>query len=147
MKSKKSFTLLELICVLTISLLVIGVVISRVGKTPAFISLDNCLNNIQSVLSEASNQAMINGKEYAIFYNNRKFSPKNNNISIKKYVTYKLPEGVNINFTNFEEDDNISYIFFPDGSASGPEMKLSFKKHSAIIKISRLTGTINIHKL
>ncbi len=132
--------------------MVIGVVIGRVGKTPAFISLDNCVNKIQGVLSEASNQAVINGKKIIIQYNNRRFSPENTkylktNSVFKKYITYTLPETVTVDFPNSEDDSNISFIFFPDGSASAPEMHLNLKKHSATVKISKLTGMINVSYL
>ena len=147
-----NFTLLELICVLAISLLVIGVVIGRVGKTPAFISLDNCVNKIQGVLSEASNQAVINGKKVIIQYRDRQFSPENikyftSNSVFKKYITYNLPEPVTVDFPNLEDNNIISFIFFPDGSASAPEMHLNLKKHSAIVKISKLTGMVNVSYL
>ncbi len=148
-KNSNKFTLLELVCVLTISLLVIGIVIGRVGKTPAFISLDNCVNRIQGVLSEASNQAVINGKKITILYSKGQFFPENNKYSSsssfsKKYLTYTLPEKVEINFPKLEDNENISFIFFPDGSASAPEIHINYKKHSAIIKISKLTGIASI---
>ena len=151
-KIKNSFTLLELICVLTISLVVIGIVVGRIGKTPAFISINTCANRIQGVLSEASNQAVINGKKTIIQYKNRQFRPKINksfvkSSSYKKYITYTVPEAVTVNFPNLEDDDNISFIFFPDGSAAAPEMQLNLKKHSATIKISKLTGMVNVSYL
>ena len=145
----KFFTLLELVCVLTISLVIIGIVIGRVGKTPAFISLDSCVNKVQGVLFEASNQSIINGKKIVIQFRNRQFSPKSTksftkSTIFKKYITYTVPEAVTVSFPNLEEDNDVSFIFFPNGSASAPKMQLDLKKHSAIIKISKLTGIVNV---
>jgi hypothetical protein len=129
--------------------LIIGIVIGRVGKTPAFISLDNCVNRVQQVLSEASSRAIINGKKIIIQYSNKQFSQKNNNnfkrnSTLRKYTTYTVPEAITVDFPKLEDDENVFFMFFPDGSASAPEMNLNLKKHSATIKISKLTGMVNI---
>ena len=145
---KAFFTLLELICVLAISSLVIGVVIGRTSKKPTLISFDNCINSISRVLSEASNQAIINGKKVVIEYNNRQFFPKDNDCftkkSFNKYITYSIPETLTINFPDAEGGKNISFVFFPDGSASAPTMEIRLKQHSAILKTSKLTGMTKI---
>jgi hypothetical protein len=149
---KHYFTLLELVCVLAISLLIIGIVIGRVGKTPAFISLDNCVNGVQEVLSEASNQAVVNGKEIIVRYNNRQLFNKNNQYLtkhsvLKNYIAYTIPETIAIEFPNLNEEDSALFIFYPDGSASAPTMLLHLRKHSVKIKISKLTGVVSISYL
>ena len=133
-------------------MLILGIVIGRVGKTPAFISLDNCVNRVQQVLTEASSRAVINGKKVVIQYSNRQFSPKNNNnvetnTSFSKYMTYNVPKAVAVNFSKLKENEDVYFIFFPDGSASAPAMELKLKKHSVTLKVSRLTGMINISNL
>jgi len=148
MKIKQnSFTLLELICVMAISLLVIGTVIGRVGKTPAFLSFNNCVNKIQGVLSEGSNQSLLNGKNIVIEFADNKFYPKNqknfkDRSQIKKYITYTLPDSVTIKFSGESVNNKIDFNFFPDGTTSGPEIYLTFKGHSATIRISKLTGIV-----
>ncbi len=149
-KIKNYFTLLELICVLAISVLVVGVVVGRVGKTPTFISLKNTALKIQRVLSEASNQALVNGVKVTIKYDNRKFYPtaKDNSKAFStasdKYLKYTLPESVEIDFPYENEDENILFTFYPDGSASSPEIKLNQKTHSITLKTSKLTGVTTI---
>ena len=145
-KIKNYFTLLELICVLAISVLVVGIVVGRVGKTPNFISLKNCALKIQRVLTEASNQALMSGIKVIIQYNDRKFQPVSRGDSktfsavSDKYLTYSLPESVGIDFPHLDKDQNIIFTFYPDGSASSPIIKLDQKEHFIILKTSKLTG-------
>lgn len=138
--TRRNFTLLELICVMAISALLVGLIIGRVGKVPAYLSFKNALSNISNVLDEASNQSELTGKKVVILYDDAELYPKNDELKRSvSYLSYKIPPFVDVSF-NDNSPDNKQFVFFPDGSSSGPDMKFSFKGHIASLKLSKLTG-------
>ena len=54
---------------------------------------------------------------------------------------YTIPENITVEIPDFSEEKAV-YSFFPDGSASGPEMLLIIKGHKMSITISQLTGLV-----
>jgi hypothetical protein len=60
-----------------------------------------------------------------------------------KVFSEKVPEAVNIDFDN----ENPTYIFFPDGSGSGTPFSLTLKGHIFQIRISSLTGAAIVEEL
>lgn len=140
-KSKKrNFTLLELICVMAISALLVGLVIGRVGKVPAYLSFKNALFNVANVMDEASNRSELTGKKIVILYDNGSLYPEDNRIKRSgSMMSYQLPPFVDVSF-NSNVPNKKQFVFFPDGSSSGPDMSFSFKGHTATLKLSKLTG-------
>ena len=51
----------------------------------------------------------------------------------------RIPQNIEVDFPDYKDED-IRYRFFPDGSASGPELTLTLQKRRIIVGISRLTG-------
>jgi len=138
--NKKNFTLLELICVMAISALLIGLVVGRVGKIPAYLSFKNALANVANVMDEASNQSELTGRKVVIVYDNGTLSPEDNNLKRRgSTLTYQLPPFVDVTFKD-NAPNKKQFVFFPDGSSSGPDMSFAFKGHTAILKLSKLTG-------
>ncbi len=137
---RRSFTLLELICVMAISALLVGIIIGRVGKVPAYLSFKNALSNISNVLDEASNQSELTGRQVVIVYDNGILYPKDNELKRRvSYLSYRIPPFIDVSFNN-HSPDNKQFVFFSDGSSSGPDMNFSFKGHTAVLKLSKLTG-------
>lgn len=144
---RRNFTLLELICVIAISALLVGIIIGRVGKVPAYLSFKNALSNISNVMDEASNQSELTGRQVVIVYDNGAFYPKDNELKRRvSYLNYQMPPFIDVAF-NDNSPVNKQFVFFPDGSSSGPDINFSFKGHNAVLKISKLTGmpTIKIN--
>ena len=143
---KRRFTLIELICVLAISLLLLGIVVNRVGKTPLFLSLNKVSLDIQNLMSTASKQAELNGKVVVITYDNRTFLPDSSNSfgnsNYRKYLQLELPKDVEVEFLylNGQSLYPPKFNFYPDGMASGPDIVLSLKAQRIVIHISKLTG-------
>jgi len=136
----KPFTLLELICVMAISALLIGLVIGRVGKVPAYLTFKNNLYHISDLMDEASNYAELNGKKLVILYDDGHFYPQDESIRRRgSNLDYQLPSFIDVSF-NDNAPQNKQFVFFPDGSSSGPAMTFSFKGHIALLKLSKLTG-------
>jgi len=136
----KAFTLLELICVMAISALLIGLVIGRVGKVPAYLTFKNNLYQVSDLMDEASNWAELNGKKIVIIYNDGQFYPQDERIRRRgSNLDFELPSFIDVSF-NDTSPALKQFVFFPDGSSSGPDMAFSYKGHSATFKLSKLTG-------
>ena len=137
--TKRYFTLIELICVMAISTLLIGLIVGRIGKIPAYLSFRNSLEKIETVLNEAANQSKLTGNKIVILYKDDKFYPEDMSIRKIKYLNYDLPEFLSIEFDDSKPDPE-RFTFFSDGSASGPAMRIIYSGHIATIKTSKLTG-------
>lgn len=136
---RRNFTLIELICVMAISTLLIGLVIGRIGKVPAYLSFRNSLERIQFVLNEAANQSKLTSKKIVILYKDGKFYPEDMSIRKISYLNYAVPGFLGIEFDDSRPDAE-RFTFLSDGSASGPAMRIIYKGHIATIKTSKLTG-------
>lgn len=158
-KKSSFFTLLELIVVLAITVLIVSVVSVSVGRKPSFITIDDASNKIQAVLLEGSIMSLAQGRKVSvIFYpDSRQFSVQNSgaeteslmdieNKEYKNFSTYTLPEDIEIEFDEYMTELP-EFFFFPDGSASGPGLKIMYKGHAFYIYASPLTGMINANYL
>lgn len=145
----KAFTLAELIAVIAIILLLAGVVIGRTGKVPAFISFENTVGHIRTVFSEASRISSVQGKDVKVLFDkeNRTFQIGNisNESKVQKnFTSCTIPENIEI---LFDEKSDDGFIFYPDGTASGPTFKLSCKGHLRLMGLSQLTGSLIVKEL
>lgn len=136
---KRCFTLIELICVMAISTLLIGLIVGRIGKIPAYLSFKNSMERIETVLSEAANQSKLTGNKIVILYKDGKFFPEDMSIKKINYLNYEIPDFLRIEFDDSRPDAE-RFTFFSDGSASGPAMRVIYSGHIATIKTSKLTG-------
>lgn len=125
---------------MAISALVTGIVIGVIGKVPTYLVFKDALSKITNTMNEASNQSELTGSQIIILYNNNSLYPQNEALKVSdNYLNYQIPASINVTFN--DNSPNIKqYVFFPDGSASGTDMHLSFKGHTATIKLSKLTG-------
>lgn len=137
--TRRCFTLIELICVMAISTLLIGLVVGRIGKVPAYLSFRSSLEKIETVLSEAANLSKLTGNKIVILYKDGKFFPEDVSIQKIKYLNYETPDFLNIEFDDSKPDAE-RFTFFSDGSASSPAMRVIYSGHIATIKTSKLTG-------
>jgi len=148
--NRASFTLLELVAVISIALLITGLVAGTAGRIPAFLSLGSTVQKVQFLFSRASMMAMAQGKSVTVNYQSggKVFSispgeqPAEGGFS-GKYLSEKIPEAVTVEF----DSENPSYIFFPDGSASGTPFNLTLKGHTYRVRISGLTGVTIVEEL
>lgn len=139
-KKRSKFTLLELVCVIAISALLIGFVVGRIGKLPAFLTFKNALYQITELMDQASDRSEFTGEKVVILYENGSFSPENKSLNrTGSRLSFSIPSFIRVYF----KDNNSlrkKFIFFPDGTAVGPEMFFSYKGHEAKLTISSLTG-------
>lgn len=157
--SRKRFTLIEMIIVIAIIMLITGVAITMLVRKPATVILANTSSQIEKVLTEASIQASLQGKQKIVNFDmgNKTlsigdFNPKDdfnlppeesNQISVTSENQVRLPQDVEVEFPDFNEEQ-VFFSFFPDGSASGPDMRISLKGHIRLISVSHLTGIVKI---
>jgi hypothetical protein len=126
---------------MAISALLLGLVVGRVGKLPAYLTFKNALSNIVNVMDEASNIAELNGKPVTIVFNDGLFTPEDQRLKRSSdSLNYQVPSFVYVDFRNISPY-NRKFVFFPDGSSSGPDIYFSYKGHTASLKLSKLTGT------
>ncbi len=139
-KKRNRFTLLELVCVIAISALLIGFVVGRIGKLPALLTFKNALYQITELMDQAANRSEFTGEKVVILYENGDFSPEDKKLNrTGSRLSYSIPSFIRVYF----KDNNFpkkQFIFFPDGTAVGPDMFFSYKGHEAKIIVSRLTG-------
>lgn len=159
----KHFSLVELIAVLAIGLLVFGLVAVKLGRSPSFMTLDESARNIGTLLVTASRQAAATGKNMIVKYDDEQrvfrieAAPTSTtdqasdeslpqySISVQKqFMTYVLPDGIELTFPKQNDDDNNTFYLFPDGTGAGPETELKLRKKSLKLYLSPLTGSVII---
>ena len=125
-----------------ISLLVVGLVATRVGHIPGFLSLESVSENVQAVLSEAQIQSVLQGKETQVFFDQGKriLSVGEELSGTLPQRTCTLPADLEIEFTPPIPTEGPCYRFFPDGSGAGSLLTLKLKGHTRILRVSPLTG-------
>ena len=152
---EQEFTLIEIVTVLAIVMIVSGIVLANL-KLPVFASLDNTARSIRLLFSEAQRQTSLQGREIRVIYSREKGELYLSRITdedaaeqnieqqdkkIKSEDICRIPEKIEVKFPEFEDTaGDIQYRFFPDGSASGPEMELTLDERTIIMGISHLTG-------
>ena len=151
-----NFTLIEIVTVLAIAILISGIVLANLNL-PIFASLDDTTKRVRQIFTEATTQTALQGVEIVVAYNSAQHklllypaSEENDpdfsvealmeqsRIGSSQYIL-KIPSTIEVKFPDYKEED-AKYRFFPDGSASGPEMALTLKGKTNIVGISRLTG-------
>ena len=164
MKNNNCFTLIEILVVVGLIVIVLGVSIAFMNRTPARLVVVNTAAAVEQKMTLAQTQASLQGVQKTLIYNPEKkilffsasnpdddneFNPAdqeppqapepsaNSVIVTKTYVV--IPESVEVSFPDFDENF-IVYNFYPDSSASGPDMLLSLKGHELLISVSPLTG-------
>lgn len=162
----KPFTIMELVIVMAIMALVAGFVITRIGHTPAFVTLGDSVNRIKSVFLEASSQALVQAKDVKVNYSIKgrrltvAVAPKQDDELInsdkklkEKLMSYGIPKGIEVSFEGeiaeeeASDEDVVTFCFYSDGSADGPAMTMSLKGHEMIVTISQLTGMVNVEEV
>lgn len=155
------FSLVELIAVLAIGLLVFGLVAVKLGRSPSFMTLDESARNIGTLLVTASRQASATGKNMTVKYDDdqRVFRieaaaatdsvseeslPQYSSSVRKQFMTYALPDGIELSFPKQNDDDNNTFYLFPDGTGAGPETELKLRKKLLKLYLSPLTGSVII---
>ena len=151
------FTLLEVILVISIVMVVTAIAFAYVVNTPAGLSLQSAAGKIEELLTSAQLQASLRGTQRNVIFDldNRvcfisdpfdesQALPVRNGEESGKDSSgsqFTIPESVDVEFPNFK-GDRIQFCFYPDGSASGPEMNIFTKGRKMSLTVSQLTGIV-----
>lgn len=157
---RRNFTLLELIVVLMVGALLLGLVVGRIGKLPAFASLDRTAHDIERLMSYASWLSLRHGREIKVnigietgqieiisdLREPGKEDGYTNFVADKsladKYMKLSVPEYVKLTAPALEPDEDVVFCCYPDGTASSPELFMTLGKHALKLWMSPLTGMI-----
>ncbi len=150
-----NFTLIEIVTVISIVLIISGIVLVNI-KLPVFATLDGATKTIRKIFTEASTQSGLQGIEMVVAFKKDKQEFILYRASEEKDLTFtleslkdrsesilevqKIVKKIEIEFPDYKGDEDIKFRFFPDGSASGPELTLTLNDRKIIVGISQLTG-------
>lgn len=151
------FSLVELVAVISIIIIVTGLVVSNLGRLPAFASLNNNAEAIRELFTTARTRAVATGKDQKIIYNreSRVFSLKesadpteDDATTDKVAASFTLPDAIKIEFRNQEDNrDDLEFTCYADGSIGTPDMILTLRKHKVKLYSSKLTGQMFIEQV
>ncbi len=151
----RGFTLIEVVTVVSIAILISGIVLINL-KLPVFATLDGATKSIRKIFTEASTQSGLQGIEMAVAYNKetqefilyRAIEENDPDFTIESLKErsssilsiQKIVKKITVEFPNYQDVEDIRFRFFPDGSASGPELTLMLSDRKTLVGISQLTG-------
>lgn len=152
---KNIYTLIELVAVIVIAGMLSTFVAMRVGRLPAFISLESKVNEFSKILAQARNSAACQGVNTTVIFdseNHRIFIPQGSDDEQKSSSSeMSFPEEIKLSLNDEEveaEGQNTTlFKFYPDGSGDGNSVKLELKKHKFQISISPLSGSVIAEEL
>ena len=150
-----NYTLMELVAVIVIAGMLSTVVIMRVGKLPAFISLESKVNEFSKILAQARNSAACQGVNTKVVFdaeNHRIFMPQGSSDEQKSSsIEMSVPDDIKLSLNNEEvetESENTTlFKFYPDGTGGGNSVCLELRKHKFQISISPLSGSVIAEEL
>lgn len=156
-----NFTLIEIIIVVSIIVVISGLTFSVIGRMPAGIVISNNAAQIDKILTSASARATLQGKLKNVVFDREKqklfltdkddpdlLAPESGGKKTPKGSkdSFYIDKSIEVEFPDFAEG-KVKYQFFPDGSASGPDMVIRLKEHNRLISVSPLTGITTIKEI
>ena len=145
--------------VIAIIMLITSLAIVMLVRKPKVVILANTSSQIEKLLTTAGIQSALQGEQKIVNFDMESKTLGIGNVS--EYDDFnvlpsemnempaasenqlQLPPDMEVEFPDFTEE-KIQYSFFPDGSASGPLMRISYQGHVRLISVSRLTGIVTI---
>ena len=155
-----NFTLIEMIVSLAIMSLIASLAYASLSKPPSSLTLEIAASKLTSLLDTARRQALLRGEERKVLFDTSTrtfYLSGNNQHSIQAFKTHSTTCSTESagSFASFAKDNiniqfkgskigNPCYIFFPDGTAVGPETLLESNGRILKVSISELTGMTRI---
>jgi len=142
--SSKAYSLIEVLVVLFILTLVIAIVPPFFPKAIASSNVKSAARELASQLKQAQNLAINKQKETVLSLN----IEQNHYTLGEKKTNLKLPKEAKLSLVTARSEqlsDNEGRIrFFPDGSSTGGQIKLSYINKDYVIDVHWLTGKVRI---
>ena len=156
-RNRSNFTLIEIIFVISIIMLVSGLSFAFLSRTPAGVVITNTTAKLEKLMVTAETQASLQGIQRNIIFDTEKkifyITDPKSDLEKEESVgdestpagssdtSFTVSENVKMEFLDCNEEV-VEYCFFPDGSASGPDILLTLKNHKRLIHLSPLTGIV-----
>ncbi len=133
-------------------LLVTGIAFNQFGRSVGGVSLESFVPEIESFFARAGRTAAVRGKTVEVVYDpgERLFlivEPGeelhgNREYLNEKYRHFRLPEGIGL-----ADDRQMVFRCFPDGTAAGPEIRLTADGEVRSMRLSPLTGSFQVRQV
>lgn len=141
----RGFTLIELIVVLIILGLTVGIILPRVGASWRRMEDREFLQEFVQTIKRARLRAMNSGTIVAF-----RIRGSERLYDLALPPQKPIPDNVDVDAVDLEIDPETNdslVLFFPDGSMSGSDLKLTFdQERSFLISINPLFGTVHVRK-
>ena len=168
---RSTFTFIEILVVCVIVMLITALVIPRIGGGTRRIAVESALSNLRGAFTETAMRARASGKPLALVLdvaqNQFTVHPWNNHLNhdwhaptlpplagangqggilpgaqsyeVPKDITWtELPEG------NYGDGQFFAFCFFPDGEASGPQMRFEVQGWKYLLVVDSVLGKVTI---
>ena len=162
--SAHAFTLVETLLVLTIAIIITGGAIAFILRTPSSVVISDAAAKIEQLMLSAQSQAMLRGSARVLT-----IDETGNTLFITGQVEgtqavislesafgadsrpnpqdmLRLESLITIEVTGSQTGKS-QVFFYPDGTASGPEIILRLKDYAFKIKVSPLTGIVTMEDI
>lgn len=156
------FTLLEVILVISIVMIITAISFAYVARTPSGLFLQSTTGKIEELLMSAQMQASLRGTQRNVLFDieNRiflitdpidegkdlPFEDIDSRTADSPESKFSIPATVGIEIPNFK-GDRVEYCFYPDGTASGPEINILLKGRKISLTVSQLTGIVLLKEI
>jgi len=140
----KGFTLLEVMVVLVIMALILVIVPLFLPNVMASTHVKSAARELAASLKHARTQAIDRQREMTLVINvNENYYTLNN-----RSKTLTLPDKASLSLITAKSEQLSEHEgqirFFPDGSSTGGQIKLTFKDQEYIVDVHWLTGKVKI---
>jgi len=137
---KDGFTLLELLVVIVLLLLIVSLTIFTLSKAQRKYTIINTANRLLLLLKKGRTVAIIKNRPVILKAIDEQHEVVLNFLSENKKAinSYILPATITIEMQPI--------VFYPTGSSSGGQIKLSDSKRRIIIKVNETTGIAKIYR-
>lgn len=143
MRGQDGFTLVELLVVMTISVVAVGVIPFAYGKLREVIDYQDAVRTVATELRTARYLAVSTGQTSRFDLN-----LKDRQFGVNGHMTRKLPDHVdviaNVASREVAGNGNVGIVFLPEGGATGGSLKMVRRSGGGeTITVDWLTGQIS----
>ena len=145
-KRNRRFSLVEVIAVLVLISLIMFMVLPKIGLIPGSVIKKETINSIKKAFissrqlsqSENNSVALVLNEESMVLSIERDDDKKTSKI-FRDFTSFPLNDTLTIERAD-PELEKLVYQFYPDGEASGPELKIMSESFNFYLKVDQLSG-------
>jgi general secretion pathway protein H len=145
MRSRRGFSLIEMLAVLTLVALAAGIAAGMISSNLSGAKTRAAVRDLTAALRQTRGLAIVNGEERSLEID---VEARTYQVPGKKPV--QLPEELQMKLltaaTEQTGDSKGLIRFFPDGSSSGGRVTLNRERHEWRVEIAWLTGEVRIEE-